>query len=174
MAGEAAESGLRFFLDRGLGAPLMSFRGPCGRQAGCWRPWTSGTVRTSRRTSRTHGGSKRRPSRVTFSCARTWPSPKPLGSSSRLYDQRSGVRPIQCINHRPDDGAVVHGQRSEDNQGGIGGGRTVRHGGESGLRPAQGQACLSAGLILPAPTRPSRRQQLVARAPEPPVCPDSG
>jgi hypothetical protein len=97
---------------------LTSFRGPCGRQAGCWRPWTS------------------------------------------AIDRRSGVWPVQRIDHRPDDGAMVPGQRSEDRESGIGGSRTVRYGGESGLRPAQGQACLSTGLISPAPTGPRRPQQL--------------
>ena len=59
-----------------------------------------------------------------------------------------------AADRRADHGAVVPGQRGEDRQDGSAGQGAVRHGGKPVLRPAPGEAGLSAGLTPPNLARP--------------------
>jgi hypothetical protein len=159
MAGEAAESGLRFFLDRGLGAYVV----PGALRAAGWMLETMDErygADQSQNVQDTQWIEEATLAGDVLLCKDLAIAQNPLEAQVVYMTSARVFGPVQCIDHRSDDGAVVPGQRSKDRESSIEGSRTIRHGGESGLGPAQGQACLSTGLISPAPTRHKRPQQL--------------
>jgi hypothetical protein len=148
VAGEAAVSGLRFFLDRGLGAFVV----PRALRAAGWTLETMDErygADQSQHIQDTQWIEEATLVGDVLLCKDLAIAQNPPGGAGCLHDQREGVRPVECSGHGACHGAVVPGQRGEDRQDRPAGQRAVRYGGEPDLRPAPSETGLPARMTLP-------------------------